>query len=222
MKVLEWFKKHPLAIVAIVGAVILLFMLGGSRSSAASSGGPSGPSDAEIQANAAITTAQIGASSHAADTSAQVSIAQIQSNAAMYQADKDAALKSVEAQYTRDEQLAGIQGQIQVAEYAAETNKMQIQSQTDQAAIASATYEALARFQADTTQHGQDTTANVELANINAQQNVALAQLNPELEKVKQKESEVQQYYTYKMAGRGSGGGFLGGLIGGIAGVFGL
>jgi len=155
-KTIEWFKKHPLALVLIGGVVILIVVLfsGSSSSAAAAQGDPNAP--AEIQAQAQENLATTAAN-------AQIATAQIGANVALAQ-----------NQSAEDVNLAGIAAQVQLADISAVTNQLQIKATTDQAALQAQTYEALAADQAATTQKSFQTEEDI--AAINANQNIQLGQ----------------------------------------------
>lgn len=77
MQIVEWAKNHPIgtgAIVIIGGIIFIMIVRGGGSSSSAA---PSGPSDAQIMADAQIKGAQIAASAQAAQAGAAIQAAQI-------------------------------------------------------------------------------------------------------------------------------------------------
>jgi hypothetical protein len=211
-KAFGWFKKHPLAIVLVLGAIVLLVLVFSGGSSAQVSGS-SGPSDA-ANAHAAEVAASVAMAQ--GQNAAQVAIAQLQSNTEMYTTDRATQVALAQTQSAENLGLAGLAAQVQIADYARDVNKMQIASTVEQARIASATYEKLGEFSLQGQLAGYQSAENVSY--ITAQRDVELARVNVDLQKVEQKKDEVDRFYDYKMAG--SGGGGLGGIIGGILSIF--
>lgn len=78
MRIIEYAKAHPVmtGIVAVVGGIIFIIIVRGSGGGG-SAAGYSGPSDAQIAADATIQSAKIGAQAQAAQAGAAVSAAQI-------------------------------------------------------------------------------------------------------------------------------------------------
>lgn len=174
-KAIEWFKKHPLALVLVGGVVILFYVLfsgSGSSSAAASGGDPNAP--AEIAANAQITQAQIGASASEFTTASQADVQNNQTAAQLAATQIGANVALAQNHTAEDINLAGIASQVQLADIAAQTNQAQIAATTNQAALQAQTYEYLAMEQAATTQKSFQTEADIAATNANA--NVQAAQ----------------------------------------------
>lgn len=79
MKIVEYAKAHPWATgaVVVIGGIIFFMIVSGGSGSGSSGTTASGPSDAEIAANAQIQAAQIQATANASAANAQVAAAQI-------------------------------------------------------------------------------------------------------------------------------------------------
>lgn len=92
-KITAYVKSHPwmVGIIVVIGAVVF-FMIASGGGSSSSSTTDSGPSDAEIAAQAQITAAQIAASATAAQYSNQLSMAQIGAATQSEQAQLEAAV----------------------------------------------------------------------------------------------------------------------------------
>lgn len=91
MQIIEYAKEHPWAtgIIVVVGGILFISISGvfkGGGSSASSSG----PSDAQVQADATIAAAQIGAQAAAAQAGAALQAAQIGAGVQMHSDDLSA------------------------------------------------------------------------------------------------------------------------------------
>lgn len=101
-KISTYVKEHPWAtgIIVVVGGFIFLMIFRGGSSSSGSGGNATGPSDAEIAANAQIQAAQIAATAQAQQAGAAVQAAQIGANVQMNSDNKAAEvyMRQIEAE----------------------------------------------------------------------------------------------------------------------------
>lgn len=184
-RTVNWFKKHPMTALAIAGVTILVILLF-SRGSSTSSGSTivqGGPSDAQVQANAALQAAQISAGvqnyttaaqlqASQNQTAAQVAVAQLQaqSQLATTQAQENVSLAGIAAQ--QSVQVSGLQSQVQLADIAASVNKQQIQSNVAIAQAQSQTYQSITNAQAEVQMASIKAAAAVQLAPYQAASNL--------------------------------------------------
>lgn len=130
-KFLAWSKKHPLTIILIVGVGILflLFLNSSGGGGTVVAGGAAGPTDAQVGAQAAVTTAQIQASTQIHGIDATVVAAQneqaykiaeatINSQVTMYQSELGSTVSLAGISAQQNIQLAGIQAGVQTADLA--------------------------------------------------------------------------------------------------------
>lgn len=125
-KTWEWIKSHPLLLAGIFGGFVVLYLIykvaGGGSSGGDVVYQQSGPSDAAVQAGAALSVAQLQAGAASQQTSAQlsavqnnnataVSIAGIQARVANYQVEQSANVQSLGIQAQEAIQQAGITSQ---------------------------------------------------------------------------------------------------------------
>lgn len=106
MQIVEYAKAHPVltTIIVVIGGIIFIAIVRGSGGSSSSSGA-SGPSDAEIVANAQIESARIGAQASAAQAGAAVSAAQIGAGVQLNSDNKAAEIAMAQINAARDLQL---------------------------------------------------------------------------------------------------------------------
>ena len=109
---LEYAKSHPwtTGTVVIIGGLVFISISGVFGGSGGSSGGAvdSGPSDAEIAANAAIASAQIQAQAAQAQAGASLQAAQIGAGVQMHGIDKEAEVSLRELEVNQSLGLANI------------------------------------------------------------------------------------------------------------------
>ena len=107
MQITQYVKDHPWAtgIIVVVGGFIFLMIFRGGGSSG-SGGNATGPSDAEIAANAQVQAASISAQASAAQAGAAVQAAQIGANVQLNSDNKAAevAMRQLEAQQAIESQ----------------------------------------------------------------------------------------------------------------------
>lgn len=181
-KAWHWIKEHPVVVVGIVGAIVVLYFLVGSGGS---SGGTvvaqSGPTDAEVQAGAALNMAQISASVQQAGFSAQlaatqsnnntqVQIAGLSAQVANYQTEQAANVQEAGISAQKEVSLAGIQSQqvISLANAATEAQIVSLNNQTTQVGYQEQTKQLQAVEGANVQIAQAYTTAQVQTAKINA------------------------------------------------------
>lgn len=240
----EWFKKHPLAIILLVGVIILVIVLAstGSSSSTATTAAPVDPNAAaEISAQNNVDLANIQAGSQEyqtaaqlnatnTQTSAQVAIAGLTQQLDLYQTQQSTAVSLAQNSSQENEALAALTTQEDLANISATTTAQQIQATTDQAQITANTYDFLANLQEQGTLASYQTEEDI--SNTNAAANVAVAQLNSVAQTV-QAATGTKSSVVYNLPGGGgvtyinSGpaqsssndngiSGFLGGLVSGL------
>ncbi len=130
-KFMAWVKKHPLTVILIivVGVLFLLFLNSSGGSQTVVAAGAAGPTDAQVGAQAAVTTAQLQASTQIHGIDASVIAAQnqqafqiaedtINSQVAMYQTQLGASVQFAGIAAQENIQLAGIQAGVQTADLA--------------------------------------------------------------------------------------------------------
>lgn len=242
----EWFKKHPLAIILIVGVVILVIVLassGGSSSSAAGAAAVDPNAGAEIaaQSNENLANIQAGAAEYTTaaqlqatnnQTSAQVAIATLTQQLDLYQTEQASVVSLAQNTSQENEALSALTTQEDLANISATTTQAQIQATTDQAAITANTYQYLANLQEEGTLASYQTEEDI--SNINAAQNVAVAQFNS-LGNVVQAATGTKSSVVYDLPSGGQvtyinsgpaktsandNSSFLGGLVGGLLSIF--
>lgn len=244
---IEWFKKHPLAIILIVGVVILVIVLassGGSSSSTAAGAAavdPNAGAEIAAQSNENLASIQAGAQEYQVgaqleatnnQTSAQVAIATLTQQLDLYQTEQESVVSLAQNKSQENEALSALTTQENLASISATTTQAQIQATTDQAAITANTYEYLANLQEEGTLASYQTEEDI--SNINAAQNVAVAQFNS-LGNVVQAASGTKSSVVYDLPSGGQvtyinsgpaktsandNSSFLGGLVGGLLSIF--
>jgi hypothetical protein len=148
-KVWEWIKGHPILVALIAGALVILYLVSGSSSNAASaSGGQSGPSDAAVNAAAGVQIAQIQAQAQGAqlqaglaaaneNNAANLTLASIQAQVANYQVEQAANVQIAGINAAQAVQTAGLQTQqtVALANDATQAQIASLSAATDQARI---------------------------------------------------------------------------------------
>lgn len=123
----EWIKTHPLMLAGIFGGFVILYLIykvagGGSSDGTTVNYSQAGPSDATVQAGAAVSIAQLQGQAAATQTQAQlaaeqnsnataVSIATLQAQVANYQVEQQANVQSLGITEQAAIQQAGITSQ---------------------------------------------------------------------------------------------------------------
>lgn len=218
-----WIKSNPYTVLAIVGALALIYIVF-SRGSTAGTGmavyGPASPSDAAIASAAQVQVAQMQAGLAAGQTSAQleairtnnateISIAQIQASVANYQTEQAANIQTLNIGASRDIQLQGIQSQqiIQMAAFATQAQIEANRAATDQKRIESVVAIANAPYELQKTQ----------ITTLGSQGLTTVLKRALEV-----RGSSINIGGISAGRGNSSGGGFgdiLGGILGGIAAI---
>lgn len=212
MSVIAYVKEHPYTIAGVVAGGLVLYLL----YSAASGGGgttvvgPSGPSDAQVQANTALQLGQLQIAGHSADLQEQLAAAQIAANVSyankqldtqlglfQTQAGADVSMAGIDAQ--RQVQIAGLSTQQIIAGYAQTTAQDQINAGVDIAKITAQTYSDIAQFNAATTIASYKSATDIAVSHDQTQ-----VAINSATQKTEQKKSS---------------NGLIGSVIGGIASV---
>lgn len=176
-KVLEFVQEHPYAIAGVVAGGLVLYLLYSAGGSTTVVQG--GPSDAQVQANTALQLAQYDLAGRANSAAAQLQAAQITANTELaeknldyqlgvYQTGKGADVSMAGIQAQEHIQLAGITSQQQIAGYAQETARDQIIATQNIALANAATYDALARYNAETTQASYAANVAIQQSHDNA------------------------------------------------------
>lgn len=236
-----WVKEHPLIIILVIGALLLLYLLFAGGSSSGSTtvvAGSAGPDPtAALQAQTQIQGAQIQAGVASQQIGAQQEVSDTQTAAALQatlsqtaSGDYQAALaaKNNETGINAQEavSLAGIQSQVQLADMANQTNQAQIQSNVDIAAINANVYKYITGQQ--TAQVEASYQTQTDIANINANQNIGLADIAGKTQVAvatqQAQAAETQSWTSYWTAGENkkaaqSGSTALG-IVGAIASIF--
>ena len=171
-KVFAWIKAHPLTLVLIAGALILVFLLFGGSSGTAQTtvaGTTVDPNAAaEIASSTQLQTAQIQSSTaltgQANQQAFQLAEDQINANTTAYTTNVGAQVQLAGIGASQDVQLAGIQGQVQLAD-------LQNQSNLAQAQV----YSNIFTSQQQTQQTQYNDAAAVAINGQNVQGAVALA-----------------------------------------------
>lgn len=163
----HWIKEHPLAILGILGGLVVVYLL--VNMSSGSGGGTtvvqSGPSDAAVQAGAAVQAAQIQAQGQVnqlnaelaavnSNNAANIAIATLQAQVQQYTATKsaDVSLSGIDAQ--KQVQIAGLTTQQIIAAQQNATNvamaqlsaSVDIAKAQSIASIYNAPYQAMSDF----------------------------------------------------------------------------
>jgi hypothetical protein len=163
MSALTYVKEHPYTVAGIVAGGLVLYLL----YSAAGGGGttvqgPSGPSDAQVQANTALQLAGYQLTGQNNQLQEQLALGTVNANAALaakqldtqlglYQASigGDVSMAGIEAQKTLG--LATVGAQQSIAGYAQITQQAQIDATRDIALANAATYATISAYNADVT-----------------------------------------------------------------------
>lgn len=122
----EYVKEHPWAtgiIVVIGGLIFFMIVRGGGSSGGESGGGVSRPSDAEIAANATITSAQINAQAQASQANAAVQATQIGAGVQMNSDNKAAEVAMYKLAQDQSIQSQYLSGQAAVAIHQIDSNQ---------------------------------------------------------------------------------------------------
>lgn len=117
MQIVEWAKSHPIATGAIVivgGIIFIMIVRGGSGGSSGSTA--SGPSDAQIMADAQIKGAQIAAQASAAQAGAAVQAAQIGAGVQINSDNKAAEVYMAQINAQKELGLVAVQQQTKMRE----------------------------------------------------------------------------------------------------------
>lgn len=199
-----WIKEHPIAVVGVIGVLVIAYMLFGSGSGGTVVAGSSGPSDAQVAADAQLQMAQLGASVQTSGLNAslaatqsnnatQVQIADLSAQVAHYQTEQAANVQEIGIAATKDVNLAGIQSQ-QVIALANAATEAQIVSLND--------FTTQVGYKENTKQLQAVETANVQLAQTYVAGQVQTAKINADVQK------------------HSSDNGLFGGIVGAIASIF--
>lgn len=171
--IVEIVERHPYATagVAVVGALVVYLLLGSGGSSTGTVTA-TGPTDAEVNAAAALQAQQAGFAQQNVQDQVALS-SQQQNNAAQIQ------LATIQAQTSTQQQVNAIAGQETITQDQLSTQQAislaEIQAQSHAADVAAST--EIAAQNAALTLGEFETSANVGIAQINAQQNVSIAQI---------------------------------------------
>lgn len=138
MDIMGYAKSHPVAtgIIAVVGVVIFVMIVSGGGGSAQATG-PSGPSDAEIMANAQIAAAQINASSTTSAASIGAGVQMNSDNKAAEVAMAQVGMYNSQIAASRDVELAGISAQSEAIKYGfdAQNKQAELNNQRTQSLV---------------------------------------------------------------------------------------
>lgn len=145
----DWIKKHPLIVVAVIGILFILYLVSTVSSGGTTTVTDSQPSDAAVQAGAAVQIAQLQAqsgsdqlnaalSAQQSNNAASITYAGIQAQVANYQTEQSANVQTIGIQAQENVSTQGIQSQqaIALANDATQVQLQQITASTQQSQIA--------------------------------------------------------------------------------------